>query len=146
MPRRQADVFDPFANYNFKLEIDGIQSGGFSECTGLNQENTPIEYREGTEDITVRKLPGLMKYSNITLKRGIVANRDLMDWLKFVQDGDILRKNVSIVLKDELKRDVVRYNLREAWPSKWTGADMKANANEVAVESLEIVHEGLVRQ
>lgn len=146
MPRRQGDVFDPYASYNYKLEIDGIQSGGFSECAGLNQESTPIEYREGTEDITVRKLPGLMKYGNITLKRGVTTNRDLMDWLKFVQDGDILRKNVSIVLRDELKRDVVRYNLREAWPSKWTGADMKANANEVAIESLEIVHEGLVRQ
>lgn len=146
MPRREGDVFDPYASYNYKLEVDSIQSGGFSECTGLQMESTPIEYREGTEDITVRKLPGLMKYGNITLKRGITVNRDLMDWIKFVQDGDIERRSVSIVLQNELKQDVVRWNLRNAWPSKWTGADLKATSDEVAIESLEIVHEGVERQ
>jgi len=146
MPRREGDVFDPYASYNYKLEIDGIQSGGFSECTGLQAESTPIEYREGTEDITARKLPGLMKYGNITLKRGVTVSQDLMTWLKFVQDGDIERRNVSIVLQNELKQDKVRWNLREAWPCKWTGPDMKATSDEVAIESIEICHEGLERQ
>ncbi|HKJ67403.1 MAG TPA: phage tail protein [bacterium] len=146
MPRREGDVFDPYASYNYKLEIDGIQSGGFSECTGLQVESTPIEYREGTEDITARKLPGLIKYGNITLKRGVTVSQDLMTWLKFVQDGDIQRRNVSIVLQNELKEDKVRWNLREAWPTKWTGPDMKATSDEVAIESIEIVHEGLERQ
>lgn len=146
MPRREGDVFDPYASYNYKLEIDGIQSGGFSECTGLQVESTPIEYREGTEDITARKLPGLIKYGNITLKRGVTVSQDLMNWLKFVQDGDIQRRNVSIVLQNELKQDKVRWNLREAWPTKWTGPDMKATSDEVAIESIEICHEGLERQ
>ncbi len=146
MPRREGDVFDPYASYNYKLEIDGIQSGGFSECTGLQVESTPIEYREGTEDITARKLPGLIKYGNITLKRGVTVSQDLMTWLKFVQDGDIERRNVSIVLQNELKQDKVRWNLREAWPCKWTGPDMKATSDEVAIESIEICHEGLERQ
>ena len=105
MPRREGDVFDPYASYNYTLEIDGVQSGGFSEVTGLQAESMPIEYREGTEDITVRKLPGLMKYGNITLKRGVSLNLDLMNWLRTVQAGDIERRNVTITLRDELKQD-----------------------------------------
>ncbi|HYY59240.1 MAG TPA: phage tail protein [Pyrinomonadaceae bacterium] len=144
MPRRD---FDPYANFNYKLEIDGITNAGFSECSGLNIENTPIEYREGTDGfLTPRKQPGLMKFGNITLKRGVTQNADLVTWLKTVMDGDIERRNVSIVLQDELHQDTVRWNLREAWAVKWTGPDLKANASEMAIETLEIAHEGVVRQ
>lgn len=143
MPRRD---IDPYASYNFLLEIEGISQAGFSECTGLNIENTPIEYREGNEDITPRKLPGLMKYGNVTLKRGITQSAELVNWLKTVMDGDISRRGVSIILLDEKRQEVVRWNLREAWACKWTGADFKASSTEVAIESIEICHEGLERQ
>jgi phage tail-like protein len=144
MPRRSTD---PFASFNFLLEIDGIVKGGFSEVTGLNAESNVIEYREGTDAITPRKLPGLNKFGNVTLKRGVSLDKDVFNWHKSVMDGDIDRKQtMSIVLRDEKQQEVVRWNLNNAWPSKYTGPDMKANANEMAVEAIEIAHEGVERQ
>lgn len=142
MPRRPTD---PFANFNFKLEIDGITVAGFSEVTGLNQESNVIDYREGQEVITPRKLPGLNKFGNITLKRGISPDMSVYNWRKTVFDGDIERKNASIVLHNEKHDEVVRWNLVNAWPSKYVGPDLKANANEVAIESVELTHEGIER-
>lgn len=136
---------DPFTSYNFLLEIEGITIAGFSEVTGLNSEQNVIEYREGNEGITPRKLPGLTKFGNITLKRGISPDLQIYNWRKTVTDGDIVRKNVSIVLHNEKHDEAVRWNLINAWPSKYTGPDMKANANEVAIETIELAHEGLER-
>jgi phage tail-like protein len=146
MPRREN--FDPYANFNYKLEIGGIQNAGFSECSGLNTENTPIEYREGADKpLTVRKQPGLMKYGNITLKRGITKDMDLVKWLKTVSDGDVNRlPSISIILQDEQQKEAARWNLSNAWACKWTGPDLKANASEIAIESLEICHEGVLRE
>jgi phage tail-like protein len=128
------------------LEIDGITKAGFSECTGLNAENNVFEYREGNDPITPRKLPGLNKFGNITLKSGVTNSKELFDWHKNVQDGDIKRANMSIVLLDEKRQEQVRWNVSNAWPSKYTGPDLKSAANEVAIEALEIVHEGVERQ
>lgn len=136
---------DPFSSYNFKLEIEGITVAGFSEVTGLNSEQNVVEYREGDEGITPRKLPGLTKFGNITLKRGISPDMQIYNWRKTVTDGDITRKNVSIVLHNEKHDEVLRWNLINAWPSKYTGPDLKANANEVAIEAIELAHEGLER-
>jgi phage tail-like protein len=144
MPRRNTD---PYTSFNFLLEIDGITRAGFSECTGLNAESNVIEYREGNEAITPRKLPGLNKFGNVTLKRGITQDADMFNWHKAVMDGDIVRdESMSIVVLDEKRQEVVRWNLRNAWPSKWMGPDFKANANEIAIEALEISHEGVERQ
>ncbi len=136
---------DPFASFNFKLEIEGITVAGFSEVTGLNQESNVIDYREGQEPITPRKLPGLNKFGNITLKRGISPDLSVYNWRKTVTDGDIERRNASIVLHNEKHEEVVRWNLINAWPSKYMGPDLKANANEVAIESVELTHEGVER-
>lgn len=136
---------DPFASFNFKLEIEGITVAGFSEVTGLNQESNVIDYREGQEGITPRKLPGLNKFGNITLKRGISPDLSVYNWRKTVTDGDIERRNASVVLHNEKHEEVVRWNLVNAWPSKYTGPDLKANANEVAIESVELTHEGVER-
>jgi phage tail-like protein len=140
MSRREND---PFAGFNFLIESGGLLRAGFSECTGLNQETDPIEYREGNEDITVRKLPGLKKYSNITLKRGVAVGQDFLEWRKTVESGDIDRREISIILLDEQRNEQVRYNLSNAWPSKWTGPELKAGANEIAVESMELCVEGV---
>jgi phage tail-like protein len=144
MPRRDTD---PFASFNFRLEVNGIVKAGFSEVTGLNAESNVIEYREGTDGLNARKLPGLIKYGNVTLKRGVTNDPELFTLFKQVIDGDITRDDsMSIVLLNEQRNEAVRWNLRSAWPSKWMGPDMKANANEVAIESLEIAHEGVERQ
>jgi len=136
---------DPFASFNFKLEIEGITVAGFSEVTGLNQESNVIDYREGQEPITPRKLPGLNKFGNITLKRGISPDLSVYNWRKTVTDGDIERRNASIVLHNEKHEEVVRWNLVNAWVSKYVGPDLKANANEVAIETVELTHEGVER-
>ncbi len=145
--RRENDPFDPFGSFNFVVELDGVTSAGFSECTGLDSESDVIDYREGNEDITVRKLPGLKKHANVTLKRGFSTNSELFDWRKTVMDGVIERKNVSIILFDErgvtAGAERLRWNLQNAWPCKWVAAELKANANEVAVETLELAHEGI---
>jgi phage tail-like protein len=137
---------DTFRGYNFRLEIDGITRNGFRECTGLDATSDPIEYREGDEKVfTPRKLPGLTKYSNITLKWGITDDASLWDWRKKVIEGKAERKNVSIVLMNESGEEKLRWNIVNAWPNKWTGPTFNATANEVAVETLEIAHEGATK-
>jgi len=140
MPRREND---PFGAFNFLIESGGLLRAGFSECTGLNTETDPIEYREGQDDITVRKLPGMKKFANVTLKRGVAASQDFLEWRKSVEDGNIDRRNISIILLDEQRNEQVRYNLADAWPCKWVAPELKASANEIAVETLELCHEGV---
>lgn len=140
MPRREND---PFASFNFLVESGGVLTAGFSECTGLGSESDAIDYRNGNDDILVRKLPGLKKFGNVTLKRGVSIGHDFFQWRQTVMDGDIDRRDISIILLDEKRSEQVRYNLTAAWPVKWTGPEMKASANEMAVESLELVCEGV---
>lgn len=145
MPRR---ANDPLGGFNFLLETGGLLRAGFSEVTGLNSETDVIDYREGGDDIHVRKLSGLKKFGLVTLKRGVAASsaadqQDFRAWRKSVEDGNITRQDVSIILMDEQRQEKVRYNLRNAWPSKWVGPDLKAGANEIAIEQLEICHEGV---
>lgn len=139
------DRVDPYRSYNFFLEIDGIERAGFRECSGLDSSQDPIDYREGTEGLTARKLPGLNKYSNITLKWGSTDDAQLWEWRQKAMDGTIERKNGSIVLTDDTHEEKTRWNFREGWPTKWTGPSFNATGNEVAIETLEIVHEGLVK-
>jgi phage tail-like protein len=140
------DRKDPFRGYNFKLEIDGISRNGFRECSGLDATSDPTEYREGNEKVfTARKLPGLVKYGPITLKWGITDDHSLWDWRKKTIDGKTERKNGSIVLMDEAGEEKLRWNFVNAWPSKWTGPSMNATDNAVAVESVELAHEGLAK-
>jgi phage tail-like protein len=134
---------DPYGQFNFLIEIDGVVKGGFSEVSGLTTDTNVIEYREGNEITTVRKLPGLMKYNNIVLKRGWTKDRSLWEWRKRVIDGKTQRTAGSIVLLDEGRNEALRWNFREGWPSKWEGPALNAKTSEVAIETLEIAHEGL---
>ncbi len=134
---------DPYRAYHFLVEIDGITSAGFRECSGLDVSADPIEYREGSDRTTTRKLPGLAKYGNISLKRGTTDDAQLWQWCKKAIDGQVERKNGSIILLDDTGAEKVRWNFREGWPTKWTGPSFNATGNEVAIESLDIAHEGL---
>jgi phage tail-like protein len=136
---------DPYRSYNFLIEIDGITRAGFRECSGLDSAQDPIEYREGTDALTMRKMPGLVKYSNLVLKWGISDDTDLYAWFQKAIKGGVERKNGSIVLLDDAGAEKVRWNFREAWPAKWTGPSFNATAHEVAIETLEIAHEGITR-
>jgi len=135
---------DPFAAFNFLVEIDGVTVAGFSECTGLNADNAVIEYRVGSEEATMRKLPGLATYKNIVLKRGMTDSKDLWDWRKRVLDGKTQRQGGSVTLLNEARQPALRWTFREGWPAKWDGPSLNGKNNEVAIETLEIAHEGLV--
>ena len=132
---------DPYAQYNFILEIEGTTSAGFAEVGGLSMEQDIIEYREGSDTATVRKLPGLRKYGNISLKRGYTQNRDLWNWRKTTIDGLTERKSGAIILRDEAGEPVLRWQFREGWVSKYEGPALKATANEASMESVEIAVE-----
>ena len=136
---------DPFGSFNFLVEIDGISRGAFQSVSGFDSTIDVVEHREGGENTTTRKLPGLTKYSNITLKWGITDDRQLYDWHRDAVLGNVQRKNGSIVLLDDTGEEKVRWNFREGWPTKWTAPTFNATGTEVAIETLEIAHEGMER-
>lgn len=136
---------DPLRNFRFRLEIGGIQQAGFSECSGFDITVDPIDYREGTEPTHVRKLPGLTKYGNVTLKWGITDSMDLYDWHRDVVNGKIERQTVAIVVQDEKGDDAARWEVVEAWPSKYDPMDLNAKGNDVSIETLELCNEGVTR-
>ena len=138
---------DPYRNFRFLVEIDGITQAGFSEATIPDSTQDPIEYREGNETPTVRKVPGLIKYGNVTLKWGITDSLDLYNWRKLVEDGKMkdARKNMAIILMDEEGSPKSRWEFNEAWPSKYDAPDLNSKGTDIAIETLEIVHEGMKR-
>lgn len=134
----------PFTGLNFRVEIDGIPTASFAEVHGLDSETAAIEYRTGdSRRSSPLKLPGLTTYANIVLKRGITRDQSLWQWRKSIVEGNPDRRNGSIVLMDETGRDVLRWMFRNGWPCKYEGPDLNARANEVAIETFEIAHEGL---
>jgi phage tail-like protein len=134
---------DPYKNFPFRVEIDGLVASGFSEVSGLSAEAQVIEYREGADMTSTRKLPGLIKYPNVTLKRGITDSRELFDWWKAVVNGKVQRRNVAIILLDDDRTEVLRWALYEAWIAKIEFGDLQAKGNDVAIESIELAHERL---
>lgn len=139
-----ANRVDPFRGYNFAVEIDGITSMGFKDCSGLDTSTQAQTYREGTDPtLAQRKLPGLLSFSNITLSRGITSNHELWDWRNSVASGDLQRRSISIILRDDKGNEQIRWNVINAWPTKWSGPSFDATSDAVVIESLEIAHEGI---
>ena len=134
---------DPYKAFNFLVEIDGVAVAAFSEVSGLESETEVIEYRTGGEINSVRKLPGLTKHPNLVLRRGVTQDAELWNWRRTVVEGRVERRNGSIVLLDDDRSPVVRWNFRQGWISKWSGPALNAKGNEVAIETIEIAHEGL---
>lgn len=135
----------PISGFHFQVEWGGARIG-FTEVSGLTQEITPIEYREGSsQDYHVTKMPGMRKYNNITLKRGImVGDGDFNTWLLTVQMNKIERRTLKISLLDETHQPVITWQINSAFPVKVEGPSLKSTGNEVAIESIELTHEGLV--
>ncbi len=139
VPKRK----DPYENFNFRVEIDGIVQAGFSKVLIPEASVDVVEYREGNELSHVRKLPGRVRYGNVLLKWGSTSSQELYNWWKSVRDGNVMRKNMSIVLMDQQRTDVKRWNVREAWPVKYEVAPLDARGNDVLIEELEIANEGV---
>lgn len=137
---------DPYAAYNFRLDIQGVDEARFTECSGIGVRVRALRYREGGRNASIHRLPGRVEYSDVTLRYGLTSSRALWDWFMKAAEGKVQRKNVSIVL---LQRDgmteTIRWNLERAWPSEWTGAPLDAMGHEVAIESLTLVYESLER-
>ena len=136
---------DPYGNFNFLVEIDGITRAAFHEVSGFDSTIDVIEHREGGENTTVRKLPGMTKHSNIVLKWGLADDSDLYNWHRDAVNGKVQRRNGSIVLLDRQGQERMRWNFVNAWPSKWDGPDFNAEGNDIAIETLELAHEGVTR-
>jgi len=137
---------DPYRAHSFRLEIDGIERGGFRECTGLESANAPIDYREGDDSLTLQRIPGLASYTPITLRWGASDDTELFEWRSQVAEGRVDRRNGSVVLLDDTGAEKRRWNFVSAWPSRWTGPSFNATGNEIAIEALEITHEGIAAQ
>jgi phage tail-like protein len=130
---------DPLRGFNFRMELDGTSVAAFREATGLSFTIDPVEYREGTDpEMHVRKLFGLRKYANITLKRGMTSDRQLWTWFSTVVNGAPDRRSGAIVLLDEERNDKARWVFSAGWICKWEGPALNATANEVAIETIEI--------
>ena len=134
----------PIPIFHFQVEWGGTQLA-FSEVSGLEIETGVIEYRSGASpEYSPQKMPGLKKYGNITLKRGVIrGDGEFFDWYKTTQLHTVERRDVTISLLDEEHNPVMVWKATNAWPCKISSPDLKATGNEVAIESMEICHEGL---
>jgi len=138
---------DPLRNFRFRLEIDGLQAAGFSEVALGATTTDVIDYREGTDPPHVRKLSGLTKFGNVTLKRGVSRSLDLYNWHKGIIDGALQanRRRVTIIVLEEDGNEAARFAVSDAWPAKYDVSDLNAKGNEVFIELLELANEGIER-
>ncbi len=140
---------DPLVSSWFGVEFQGQVVGAFRECTGLGSENEVVEYKASGQkgEYVVKKVPGRLKWNNITLKRGITDAMDMWKWRKLVEQGKIsdARKNGTITMYNQQGDAVAKWNFVNAWPSKLTGPGANAANNEVAIEEMELTHEGYER-
>ena len=134
----------PMPKFHFLVKWDDKQIS-FQEVSGLDAQSEEIKYRSGDSAIfSPVKMPGLVKYSNVTMKKGIFkGDNRFWDWFKEIKMNTIARKNITISLLDEGGNPTMTWTLKNAWPTKVTGTDLKSEGNEVAIETIEIVHEGL---
>ena len=145
MAGEKQDNVWPLPKFRFMVKIGDMLGEGFQEVSGLDVEAQMIEYRHGNSpDFSTIKMPGIKKYSNVTLKKGIFkSDNKFWDWFNKIKMNTIERQAATISLLDEEGAATMVWTLKNAWPTKITGTDLKSDGNEVAVETIEIAHEGL---
>jgi phage tail-like protein len=143
----QPGVFhDPYRSYNFKLVIQGVTEGHFTECSDMSIKIDAIRYREGGQNQIVHRIPGQVEYGDVTLRYGLTSSTELWNWLMTGVKGKVERKNVSIVmLESDGVAEVLRWDLVNAWVSQWRGAPLDALGRQLAIESITLVFETLDR-
>ncbi|WP_274650183.1 phage tail protein [Paenibacillus humicola] len=135
---------DPIGGvFRFWVELDGMLAGGFTEVSGLQTELEFEEYREGGVNGYVHRLPKASKFSPIVLKRGMTSSSELWDWYAQAMAGTIVRKSGAIILQHFSGDELCRWNFFEAYPVKWSGPELNAASSGVAIETVELVHNGL---
>lgn len=139
----------PLIGFHFAVDVQGVVTGYFTECSGLGSEHEVIEHKVVTEKgmEVVMKIPGRLKWEDITLKRGITSTMDAWNWRKEVEDGDVekARRDGSIIMYDQQLNEVARWNFERAWPVKITGPQPKSDSNEIGIEEMILTHEYIVR-
>jgi phage tail-like protein len=137
---------DPYRAFNFKVEVQGITEGHFAECSGLGMRLQVISYREGGNNQLTHRIPGAVDYAAVTLRYGLTRSAELWQWMQGIVQGNIDRRNVSIVmLEPDGNTEALRWNLLNAWPSECVGAPLNAGGNELAIETITLVFESLER-
>ncbi len=139
---------DPLVSFSFYVDIGGVVVGTFRECSGMGSETELIEAKESDKGkLVYMKIPGALKWENIMLKRGITDSMDIWKWRKQVEQGDVkgARKNGSVIMYDQTNSEIARWNFVSGWPRKVSGPTFNAQSNEIGIEELEIVHEGIIR-
>lgn len=132
---------DPYKGFRFRVEIQGIQQAGFMECSSIGSHLEVIEYREGGDPIHVRKFVGKASYPDITLKWGITDNQELYNWHIAIVKGTLTRQHGSVVQLDDTGAEKIRWNLYNAWPSKFDWPAYNAKGNELAISTLTLSFE-----
>jgi phage tail-like protein len=141
-PARNDDV--RLSSFQVAITFDGMATAYFRSVSGLSVEIEVVEFREGGQNEVTHKLPGRVKYPNIVLKQGFTGTpSDLLKWTLRIAAGTTEAKNGSIAVYDAKGQPVATYTIANAWPVKWEGPDFDASSNEVAIETIEIAHEGL---
>lgn len=148
--RSDAHTEDPLLGFNFMLELEGAIAGYFTECAGIGSEHEIVEHKvvDSSGHEIVRKIPGRMKWQDVTLKRGITSDLQIYDWRQLAVEGKMsdARKNCTITMLSRDYAPVAVWHFHNAWPSKVTGPNLKADSNEFGVEEVTIVHEGMWRE
>lgn len=137
------EELEAYSSCRFYVECGGQKQGIFTEVSGLQVEMDVMEYQEGGNNGFVHRLPGFTKVSNITLKYGMTKNNDLFKWLMDVASGKLSRRNVSIVMLDTAGNELMRWNFQNAYPVKWIGSQFRSAEAAVAIDTLELAHEGM---
>jgi phage tail-like protein len=140
---------DPLVGFQFAIEVGGMVTGYFTECGGIGSENEIAETKTVTDtgQEVVLKVPGRLKFGDVTLKRGITDNLQIWEWRQLVEEGKMsdARKNCSIIMFDRNYTPAARWDFVNAWPSKVSGPDVKSDSNDFGVEEMVLVHEGMKR-
>jgi phage tail-like protein len=136
---------DPYLGARFFVEIEGVDQGGFTECTGLQVETEVQEYAEGGLNDYVHRFKGRTRYPPLVLRRGMTTLDGLWLWHQEVVNSQVVRRNGTIYLLNAARDPVVWWDFKGAFPVRWVGPDLRAGSNDVAFESVELVHQGLSR-
>ncbi len=150
-PNRQAGwEEDPLVVFNFSLEIGDKLVGYFTECSGIGSEHDVVErqYVDKNGHSFIRKVPGILKYNNVSMKRGITTDLKIWEWRADVEKGDMskARQNCTIRMFDRKFKEAAVWHFTNAWPSKVSGPDLSSDGNDFGVEEIEFVHEGFYRE
>lgn len=136
---------DPYLNYRFTVEIQGLIVGGFSDASGLDVQIDTEEYQEGGVNYMLHQLPKGIRSSKLVLKRGLTDSDELWSWQQEMVDGKIKRRDIRIILRDSVGYDKRSWLCLQAHPVQWMGPELQGTGNTVAIETLEFVHQGITK-